>query len=265
MNMKKQKGITLIALIITIIILLILAGVVLNLALGKNGIVNNAEIAREKTNKEEATEKINLKITNNQINKYAQEQRMPTLQELADSFCEDKEIEYVELTSKKTASLKKIQLNEKESFFTKLKKYSYEFEINSSLQLASVDGIKTSTINNHNVNDYSLEEVKTNETWMGKTIYRKTIYIESLPNATTKVYEHGIENIEIIWTNPSKSFIIINIDAGRTGTFPYVHAGGANKQLEVEVDNKGLMVSTYVDRSNFSAYVTVEYTKTTDI
>lgn len=43
--MKKQKGITLIALIITIIILLILAGVVLNLTIGQNGIINRAKEA----------------------------------------------------------------------------------------------------------------------------------------------------------------------------------------------------------------------------
>ena len=40
--MKKQKGITLIALVITIIILLILAGVVINLTLGENGIIRLA-------------------------------------------------------------------------------------------------------------------------------------------------------------------------------------------------------------------------------
>ena len=37
--MKKQKGITLVALVITIIVLLILAGVSISLALGNNGVL----------------------------------------------------------------------------------------------------------------------------------------------------------------------------------------------------------------------------------
>lgn len=46
---KKQSGITLIALIVTIILLLILAGVVINFALGNGGIINRAKEAAFKT------------------------------------------------------------------------------------------------------------------------------------------------------------------------------------------------------------------------
>ena len=41
----REKGITLIALVVTIIILLILAGVTLNLVLGQNGLINKAQLA----------------------------------------------------------------------------------------------------------------------------------------------------------------------------------------------------------------------------
>lgn len=44
--MKKEQGITLIALVITIIVLLILAGVSLSLVAGENGILKRAENAR---------------------------------------------------------------------------------------------------------------------------------------------------------------------------------------------------------------------------
>ena len=44
---KKAKGITLISLVITIIILLILAGVTLSLTLGDNGIITQAQKAKE--------------------------------------------------------------------------------------------------------------------------------------------------------------------------------------------------------------------------
>ena len=49
--MKKlnNNGMTLIALVITIIALLILTSVSLNMILGENGIITKAEIAKEKT------------------------------------------------------------------------------------------------------------------------------------------------------------------------------------------------------------------------
>lgn len=142
--MKKQKGITLIALVITIIVLLILASVAINLGLGQNGLLNRAKVARDETTKQTATEKMNLKITSIQMNVYAKEQKMPTLQELADNLCTDNDIEYVELQSKNIASVSKIEVGNANSIFTKLRDYPYEFEINSSLQLASIDGTKTS-------------------------------------------------------------------------------------------------------------------------
>ena len=48
--MKKEKAITLIALVITVIVLLILAGVAIATLLGDNGIITKATTAKEKTN-----------------------------------------------------------------------------------------------------------------------------------------------------------------------------------------------------------------------
>lgn len=47
--MKNQRGITLIALVITIIVLLILAGITITLLMGENGVLNRAHIATIKT------------------------------------------------------------------------------------------------------------------------------------------------------------------------------------------------------------------------
>lgn len=61
--LKNKRGITLIALVITIIILLILASVSLNLVLGDNGIIERAQQALEKTEEAEAREKVELTIS----------------------------------------------------------------------------------------------------------------------------------------------------------------------------------------------------------
>lgn len=43
---KKEKGITLVALVVTIVVLLILAGVSITMVLGQNGIVKKAQDAK---------------------------------------------------------------------------------------------------------------------------------------------------------------------------------------------------------------------------
>ncbi len=58
--MKKQNGITLIALIITIIVLLILAGVSISLVVGDNGVLNKAQKSIVETEKAKVIEDIGL-------------------------------------------------------------------------------------------------------------------------------------------------------------------------------------------------------------
>ena len=49
MKTKEMKGITLVALVVTIVVLLILAGVSINLVLGDNGIIAKAKEAQRKS------------------------------------------------------------------------------------------------------------------------------------------------------------------------------------------------------------------------
>lgn len=60
--MKSQKGITLIALVITIIVLLILAGITIAMLTGENGILTKAKTADTDTKNAEAAERINMEL-----------------------------------------------------------------------------------------------------------------------------------------------------------------------------------------------------------
>ena len=61
--MRNQKGITLIALVITIIVLLILAGVSIAMLTGQNGILTRANEAKDDTAVAEAVERINMELS----------------------------------------------------------------------------------------------------------------------------------------------------------------------------------------------------------
>ena len=62
MNLKKESAISLISLVVTIIVLLILAGISLNLIIGNKGIIEKSETAVKETEKQIATEKMDFKI-----------------------------------------------------------------------------------------------------------------------------------------------------------------------------------------------------------
>ena len=61
-KLKENKGITLIALVITIIVLIILAGVSVAMLVGPNGILTQAKEAAEKTAEAEAEERVKLAV-----------------------------------------------------------------------------------------------------------------------------------------------------------------------------------------------------------
>lgn len=69
--MKEQKGITLVALVITIIVLLILAGVTIAALSGQNGILTNASTAQKNTAVSEVREALAMAINTIYTNKYA--------------------------------------------------------------------------------------------------------------------------------------------------------------------------------------------------
>ena len=93
MKSKEEKGITLIALVVTIIVLIILAGVSINLVFGNLGIVTKAKEAKRMQEQAELNEQIALGELSNEIDKTINGKEtptdsptgMPTIKELRDS------------------------------------------------------------------------------------------------------------------------------------------------------------------------------------
>ena len=69
-NIKSNKAITLIALVITIVVLIILAIVVINLSLGNNGILNRARTATEQYQNAQGYEEERIAKYTNEIDSY---------------------------------------------------------------------------------------------------------------------------------------------------------------------------------------------------
>ena len=85
MKKTKEQGITLIALVVTIIVLLILAGVTIALVLGQNGIFNKAQIAADRTNEGQELDQVRLSVLEAKTNYITGDKTKPLKDELQDS------------------------------------------------------------------------------------------------------------------------------------------------------------------------------------
>ena len=110
------------------------------------------------------------------------------------------------------------------------------------------------------VNDYSTDEVNTGKKWIdGKPIYRKIVNFGNLPNTTTKNVVHNISNIDFI-TN----YYAIATNSTAFWKLPFVSTSTISSGLQMTIDKTNIIIVAGVDRSSYSAYVIIEYTKTTD-
>ena len=69
MRTKEIKGITIISLVVTIIVLLILAGVSISTLVGENGIVDNAKKTQNNTYYQIASEEVNQLVLEHKLTK----------------------------------------------------------------------------------------------------------------------------------------------------------------------------------------------------
>ena len=107
--------------------------------------------------------------------------------------------------------------------------------------------------------NYSTEE-RVVGTWIdGRPIYQKTIYFGNLPNNSSKSVAHNITNIKTIING-----IGYAQDANTFYPIPYTHADGLRYQVQLYLDRTNINIITKNDLSDFTYYITVQYTKTTD-
>ena len=130
-NLKKQiKGITLIALVITIVVLLILAGVSIATLTGENGILKQANSAKSKNTEAGLKEQIKLAVLSAKIkDTYDGSINLSTLEEELNNIRE-------------VSGIEKQGANEKLPWTVTAS--GYKFQITESGEVENVDGITLS-------------------------------------------------------------------------------------------------------------------------
>ena len=242
----KKSGITLIALVVTIIILVILAGVTIATLKNAN-LFDNAIKAKEKSDYEAAKEAIELKLSAINTDYEMHGNGETKLQFTADRLCEDDDIEYVNTEGKKQASIAKITLGENVTkIYTKLKKYKYEFGISENIKLATIDGKAV----NENVEIAAIS----------KSVPKADLYVATTGDDTTgdgSVYKPYASLSKAIDTATSGQKIYIepgnytlNLEFNWQSGYSAAGLGDNGKDLEIFGDNSNTIL--YFDCTNYS-------------
>ena len=114
-------------------------------------------------------------------------------------------------------------------------------------------------INNNIIDIYSTDEVKTNMVWIdNKPVYRKVIEGLQLPNTNVSSYNTNVSNIDKV----TKLYGFCSNNLFLNGSRP--EDTTAEIGAWYDPTQEKIKISTGKDRSNLTATVIIEYTKTTD-
>ena len=106
--------------------------------------------------------------------------------------------------------------------------------------------------------DYSTTEQNTGRLWIdGKTIYRKEVNLGSLTNTTPKSVAHGIANLSTVVSLSgfaTNGTIFLPLPLARYSNFA--------SQIGLYMDTTNVVVEPGNDRTSYTGYVIIEYTKT---
>ena len=263
-KLNKNKGITLIALVVTIIVLLILAGISIATLTGENGLLSKATTAKEETKKAEIREEIELAIAAIQAEELQKGNKV-TLETLAGSEEEPGQLENSKDLEGITAKLNV------EEITGEYKGYDYTIDENLKVRIGdSVTGINikyelsttehtnkditlkvtAESTNGGNVNITAPEGIEKNDE--GYTISRNGTYIfTATDNANlTKTINIKIKNIDKlppkkceIDTNSSKakatSIKIVTNAKDADATEEYARSGIVKYKYYIGNEEKG--------------------------
>ncbi len=214
--MKKERGITLIALIITIIVLLILAGITINFVLGDNGLFKTAKEAGEKYDEAGAREKLETVLLSLQADKYTDpkynekeyidnriiENNMNISGDLAIvdgwQFSIDRSVPKIAASLGKGKESSNINIASVIEYTENFKKGTITLTITSKVELSiiTINGENISTTNNNNGTYTIIKDIEDNGTY--------SVYVKDIND------EYKLKNVKVLGIQ--KDIIIYTIE-----------------------------------------------------
>ena len=221
--LKNDKGITLIALVITIIILLILAGVAIATLTGENGLFARAKQAKQTQTESEMKEKLNLSIQELQVEKLAE----ATLDDITQEWLTQKLSEYNPILKEDgTTNSKKVTLQK-----------------NGIIKLYMIDEkLNITEVENGSGIEFSYEIVKREN---GKV--KILIKVQDKENGINKVEVPG-DAIILNGTREEKG-IDQEIEVGTEFTYKVISVSGKEREETILIEPEIIVGEAYIGTS----------------
>ena len=262
--MKKNKGITLIALVVTLVILLVLAGITIAALRGENGLLSKTKQAREKYSISEAKEKLTTKLMQLQTEVTDEEQRSATIEDInklvdENSKYYDKEIESV-----------------KDRNENKLVKISgYYFEVDSKLNIVgNIDATEltvtdaTYKVNSTNGNIMNVTVNIKNEIGIQKVIKPDNTDVTPAGTKEQAAINYDVEDgkeykfkVQLIGSNEHKEYTLkANLNAkpeikqNESNAYPLLTKYGVEINKTVKIDY-GESTNNYYSLDNGNSWI----------
>lgn len=234
-KMKKERGITLIALVVTIVVLLILAGVSINAIFNENGLIKKAQEAQNKM--DQATENDQKELNN--------------LNEWIENVTNEGENTKVEEVSVETAAVL-VTLGSTEKYYANLSGIAKILENGSKVTM--IKDCSENTDIQFNANNITLESDYKTISGTGKIINNGSLTINS------GIYSKPIENKNTLIINGGTFTAAINISSGSELT---IYGGDFNGEISVDTNSTVvIMGGTFI--TDVSQYVPDGYEVTRD-
>ena len=244
MQEKDTNGITLIALVITIVVLIILAGVVITLSLGNNGIFNRAKQAKEEYEIAAEKEKLGLEITNIQTAVIENKNEKATLKDLYEKI--DKTKYEIELDDEENPTLA----------YVKPVKGNYTFSVDSKFKIENSEKQeeKTKEINfdfKNNKNDFEdvqgsciVDEngIKPNNFTSSSSDAWNRAIVESKKDVSLNLYSKFEISADILFENNDTNYkmggiqIFLNNGENTVSTISLVDAWESNQWVQTYIE-----------------------------
>ena len=287
--MKKNiKGITLIALIITIIILLILAGISIATIAGKDGLIIKTKSAKEEYIKSEMKEQLILAIQNLQAEKNGKGTLEDITQEWASSSIkgydikakEDKKTngKIIQMTKENItvkflvdSNLKVVEINTEQNESEELEaEVSYNFNDNTTEKIKTSELVKLKDITGNN-NDAEVENITVNEEkngiiFDGTSSYSKIDLKQNLEFPVTvelAITAEDANRTQVIFSEPNLGIGILKYES-----YFYLTVNKSAKGFKIPSDffdgNIKYITITYINLDTIKMYINgEEITETT--
>lgn len=229
---RKNKGITLIALIVTIIVLLILSGVTISMLLGNSGLINMAANAGKENNKMQALEELRLRVLEVQADK----QGSAILQDVVNDLYYDNEKQYIiSLTQTPDESMEIPDVSNSNEIYVIYK--NYQFKIDSDLNVLlfaeevqlpekNLDiGNNESLIGRiYDITESGVQDIVVNgETYSANIlIYNEDLILDGITeiqgaNLNDNVYEFGDKSTDVgTESENAKNMVIVKVNGDLT-------------------------------------------------